>query len=140
MTFLTERLAELRKHLDHLYEIRGKVTAPEALERDLTLHNDVLFSLLTVVRLVIDISGELSTRQGLSFSDYTGAVRNLKQQPAFPSELVDDLSRLPGFRNVLLHDYVELDYQIVMRALNELEPVETFLRIVAELEERATPS
>ena len=86
------------------------------------------------------MSGELSTRQGHSFSDYTGAVRNLKQQSAFPSEVVDDLSRLPGFRDVLLHDYVELDYQIVMKALNELEPVETFLRLVAELDELGKPS
>ncbi len=48
MTYLVERLSELRRHLDHLREIRPRVTGREALERDLSLHNDVLFSLLTV--------------------------------------------------------------------------------------------
>ena len=51
MTFLVERLSELRKHLVHLDRLRPRVSATE-LHRDLSLHNDVLFSLLTVCRLV----------------------------------------------------------------------------------------
>jgi len=54
VTYLVERLLELRRHLDHLRAIRPRVTGREALERDLSLHNDVLFSLLTVCQLVID--------------------------------------------------------------------------------------
>ena len=54
MTFLVERLTELRRHLDHLRALRPRVSAPEDLARDLSLRNDVLFSLLTVSRLVID--------------------------------------------------------------------------------------
>ena len=61
MTWLVERLAELRRHLDHLDGLRPRVTGPEALEGDLSLHNDVLFSLLTVCQLVIDIAVELDS-------------------------------------------------------------------------------
>jgi hypothetical protein len=43
MTCLVERLAELRRHLDHLRELQPRVHGREALERDLSLHNDVLF-------------------------------------------------------------------------------------------------
>lgn len=46
MTYLVERLAELRRHLDHLRALRPRVTGPEVLDRDLSLHNDVLFSLV----------------------------------------------------------------------------------------------
>jgi hypothetical protein len=52
MSFLAERLSELRRHLHHLRELRPRVVGPEALARDLSLHNDVLFSLLTVCQLV----------------------------------------------------------------------------------------
>ena len=55
MTYLVERLAELRRHLDHLREIRPRVTGREALERDLSLHNDVLFSLEVARRLAAEI-------------------------------------------------------------------------------------
>ena len=85
MTFLVDRLAELRRHLDHLRAIRPRVTGRESLERDLSLHDDVLFSLLTACQLVIDIAGELSARRGDAFEDYTEAVRNLARDDRFPA-------------------------------------------------------
>jgi uncharacterized protein YutE (UPF0331/DUF86 family) len=86
-----------------------------------------------VAQLVIGISGELSSQARLSFEDYTTAVRNLARIEGFPRELVDDLSsRLPGFRNVLIHEYVGLDYGVVLQALGQLKPVEEFARIVSD--------
>lgn len=64
MTFLVERLAELRRHVDHLRQLAPRVGDRFALERDLSLHNDVMFSLLMAAQLVIDIAGELSARRG----------------------------------------------------------------------------
>jgi hypothetical protein len=52
MTYLVERLAELRRHLDHLRELSPRVKSRQDLDRSLSLHNDVLFSLLMVARLV----------------------------------------------------------------------------------------
>jgi uncharacterized protein YutE (UPF0331/DUF86 family) len=134
MTWLVERLVELRKHLDHLREIRPRVRNAAALENDLSLHNDVLFSLLTVCQLVIDVSGELAGRRGERFEDYVGAVRGLARDPRFPPELVAELARLPGFRNVVVHDYVGLDYARVIEALDTLEPIERFVDIVRQIE------
>jgi uncharacterized protein YutE (UPF0331/DUF86 family) len=133
MTPIVERLAELRKHLDHLASIRPRVQSSHDLERDMTLHNDVLFSLLAVAQLVIDVAGELSSRAGQSFEDYTTAVRNLGRLAGddFPPEMVDELARLPGFRNILIHEYVGLDYDLVLRALDHLDPIEGFLQTVA---------
>ena len=130
MTYLVERLAELRRYLDHLRSIRPRVAGRETLQRDLSLTNDVLFSLLTVCQLVIDIAGELSARRGDRYEDYTEAVRNLARDERFPAELVRKLERLPGFRNILIHEYVALDLDRVIDALDELEPIEQFLEIV----------
>ncbi len=126
MTHLVEWLAELRAYLDHAYSIRERVAGPESLQRDLSLRNDVLFSLLTVVQLVIDICGAIGARHGLRFEDYTEAVRNLAHLGVFPHELVSQLARLPGFRNVLIHEYLTLDLRRVVAALHELAPVEEF--------------
>ena len=130
MTHLVERLAELRLHLDHLRELCPSVPDRTALDRDLSLHNDVLFSLLTVCQLVIDIAGELSARRGDRFEDYTQAIRNLARDERFEPELARDLEPLPGFRNVLVHDYVGLDLDRVVDAMNALEPVERFYAVV----------
>ena len=136
MTYLVERLAQLRRHLDHLRALRPRVPHAAALRSDLSLHNDVLFSLLTVTQLVIDIAGELAGRKGLRFEDYTEAVRALEAYDEFPVALVDRLARLPGFRNVLIHEYVGLDLDRAVAALDALEPIEDFVRAVAGIVER----
>jgi uncharacterized protein YutE (UPF0331/DUF86 family) len=134
LTYLIERLAQLRLHLDHLREIRSRVTSAAAIASDLSLHNDVLFSLLTVCQLVIDIAGELSARRGDPFEDYTHAVRNLGRDGRFPADLVHELERLPGFRNVLIHEYVALDMARVVEAMDDLDPIEQFHAIVRDIE------
>ena len=132
MTWLVERLAERRRYLDHLRALRPRVTGPADLELDLSLHNDVLYSLLMVCQLVIDVAGELSAARGESFEDYTQAIQNLSRDGRFPPDLVDELALLPGFRNVLVHEYVRLDLEPVVEAMDRLEPVERFVRQVAE--------
>jgi uncharacterized protein YutE (UPF0331/DUF86 family) len=123
---LVERLAELRRHVDHLHGLRPRVKDAETLRQDLSLHNDVLYSLLTVCQLVIDISGELASRHGLRFENYTDAVRSLTEIPGISPALVRQLLPLPGFRNVLIHEYVNLDFDRVIMALDHLQPVEEF--------------
>lgn len=137
MTYLVDRLAELRRHLDHLREIRPSIPDADALKRDLSLHNDVMFSLLMVAQLVIYVSGELVARRGIRFEDYTEAVRNLAALDGIPAGLPEKLARLPGFRNVLLHDYAVLDYGLVLEALDDLDPVQEFIRAVATYEATA---
>ena len=134
MTFLVERLAELRRHVDHLSGLAGRVPDGRALDADLSLHNDVLFSLLMVSQLVIGIAGELSARRGDRFEDYVGAIPNLRRDERFPSALVTALERLPGFRNVLIHEYVALDLDRAAEAVHELEAVEQFVAIVRGME------
>jgi uncharacterized protein YutE (UPF0331/DUF86 family) len=134
MTFLVERLADLRRHLEHLDRLRPRVASADDLRRDLSLHNDVLFSLLTICQIVIDISGELAGRRGDRYDDYLGAVRSLSHDSRFPAALVRDLERLPGFRNVLIHEYVALDMDRVVEALAQLSPVRRFVEIVADIE------
>ena len=134
MTWLVERLAELARHVEHLRALRARVSGAAALRRDLSLHNDVLFSLLAICQIVIDVSGELSARRGLRFEDYTEAVRNLAALDEFSEDLVRELSLLPGFRNILVQEYVTLDLERAVEALDRLEPVESFIEIVRRIE------
>ena len=46
--------------------------------------------------------------------------------------MVRELERLPGFRNVVIHEYVVLDMDRVVEALDRLAPIEEFLAIAAE--------
>lgn len=136
MTWIVERLAELRRHVEHLRDLRPRVETADSLRRNLTLHNDVLYSLLSVCQLVIDIAGELSAQRGLPFEDYTEAVRNLAVFDELPDDLVAQLVPLPGFRNVLVHEYAALDLERAVEAMDRLEPVAELVRRVAALLEK----
>lgn len=105
MTYLVERLAELRRNVNDLKQVRPRAPDRAALERDMSSRNDVLFSLLMVCQLVIDIAGELSARRASRVEDDTEAIRNLSQDERFPRGLVEGLESLPGFRSVLIHEY-----------------------------------
>lgn len=51
----------------------------------------------------------------------------------FDRSLVSALEPLPGFRNVLVHDYVDLDLDRVVEAMRSLEPVEHFFAVVHQI-------
>lgn len=84
MSPLVDRLAELRRQLAHLRRLEPRVSR-EALERDLSLHNDVLSSLLAICQVVIDAAAELAARRGNRFEDYTQAVRHLGIRASLPT-------------------------------------------------------
>lgn len=127
-----EKLAELRANLEHLESLRAKQTLDEeALRRDRSLRNDVCFALLMACQAVIDVAAEIASRHAVRFHDYTEAVRALREVDGFNPELVARLEPLPGFRNVVVHQYVELDYGRVVDALGELDAIREFVRIAA---------
>lgn len=97
----------------------------------------MLFALLVVCQSVLDISGELAGRRGIRFQDFTGAVRTLAHIEGFSPALVDSLALLAGFRDILVHEYIEIDYARVIAAVERLEPVDEFIAIVGRLERGA---
>ena len=62
-------------------------------------------------------------------------MRNLARDPRFPPELVGSLERIPGFRNVIVHEYIELDLDRVVSALDDLRPIEQLLAIAAQIQD-----
>lgn len=134
MTFLVERLSELRGHVNHVREIAPRITDRSVLEDDRPLRNDVLFSLLMIAQLVIDIASELAARRGDRFEDYREAIHTLGRDPRFPPDLVMALEVLPGFRNVVVHEYIALNLDRAVDAVKELDPIDRFIRIVGGLE------
>jgi uncharacterized protein YutE (UPF0331/DUF86 family) len=124
------RLEALGRHLEHLRELRPRITGSDSLRGDLSFHNNVLFSLLVVCQLVLDLAGELSARRGVPFEDYTEALHNLASFPEFPEDLVRELIPLSGIRNMLIFESLSRDLGRIVDALDQLQSVEDFARII----------
>ncbi len=61
-------------------------------------------------------------------------MANLASFPEIPPEVVSELLPLAGFRNVLIHEYVALDLERAVEALERLEPIARFADAVRAME------
>ena len=79
----------------------------------------------------IDIATHLATSAGREASDYASAIDRLREMGVLPGVFGARFRQIAGFRNVLVHDYIEVDLDVVARVLNEnLDDFEEFARWV----------
>jgi uncharacterized protein YutE (UPF0331/DUF86 family) len=131
VTYLSDRLTDLRRHLDHLAELRPRARTADALRRDMSLDNDVRYSLLVVCQRTIDLAAELSSRRRLRFEDYSEAIRNLAIYEEFPDALIRQVEPLADLRNALIHGNGPVEPARVIDALGRMDAVERFVQAVA---------
>ena len=62
--------------------------------------------------------------------DAYGAVEMLGKVGVLPRELAERLSPIAGFRNILVHEYLEIDWNEVLRNLLRLEDLYNFMEHV----------
>ena len=72
--------------------------------------------------------------------DYYESIRRLGEVGVLPSEFARELAPLAGFRNVLAHQYLGVDWDEVYAHLHRLDELERFARHIREwLGKRDTP-
>ncbi|MGH3854484.1 MAG: HepT-like ribonuclease domain-containing protein [Pseudonocardiaceae bacterium] len=68
---------------------------------------------------------------GAPLRDNGDAIRLLGSHGVLPADLADRLRRAVGLRNVLVHDYVDVDDDIVLERLANLADLDDFVAVVA---------
>jgi uncharacterized protein YutE (UPF0331/DUF86 family) len=86
---------------------------------------------------VLDVATHLVAAAGRDAPDYTGAVDQLAALGVLPGEFAGRLRGIAGFRNILVHAYLEVDIERLHRLLSErLDDLGEFARLVNEYLER----
>ncbi len=71
--------------------------------------------------------------------DYYDAILISGELGVLPLEFARHLAPLAGFRNILVHEYLRLDWDEVYRALHNLEDLQRFAMLVTDwLQHRGT--
>lgn len=136
--YIGRALAELSRYREYL---RSRVPATGAeLEQDFTLCMAVLHTLQLSIQLVLDIGAHLLADSAAGPIDEYGDIGpRLAGTGVIPVSLGATLTRMARFRNLLVHQYAEVDLDrvvsIVASGLSDLEAFETAVR--AYLERRA---
>ena len=79
------------------------------------------------VQNCLDVATHLAAAAGRDVPDYATAIDRLAELGALPDDFARRFRGVAGFRNVLVHGYLDLDPALVHGVLNErLEDFRTF--------------
>ncbi len=114
LTPLLEELEQIHAggHDAYMAEFRSRLAADHALQ--------------LAIQVCIDVGAHLIGELGLEApSDYRGVFESL-QKAGLEPRLADRLADAAGMRNILVHDYLEVDDEIVWAALGRLDDLRQF--------------
>ena len=103
----------------------------EELFKDPYFQDIIERNLQVAAQSVIDIANRIISLDALEKPrDYYEAILILGQAGILPSDFAQKLAPMAGFRNILVHDYLEIDWNEVYSNLQHLDDLETFMRHV----------
>lgn len=114
---IRRHLAALREALAILGQHVGRTA--EQFRSDPNLRWAVERGLLLCVQNALDVATHLTTAAGLDAQDYATAIDRLVELSVLPAEFAARLRKIAGFRNVLVHGYLQVDLGILERVLQQ---------------------
>ena len=116
---------ELSARLGRLEPLKSK--SKTEFDADPYLRDIAERNLEVAAQCVLDISHRLISLAGASRPrDYYEAILLLGELGVLPPEFAAHLAPLAGFRNILVHEYLEVDWREVYRNLQQLDDLARF--------------
>jgi uncharacterized protein YutE (UPF0331/DUF86 family) len=125
--------------LQKLRELQKK--SRQEFERDAFLRDIVERNLEVAIQCCLDICQRIiALQQAASPDDYYGAVLKMGELGVLPPEFARKIAPMTGFRNVLVHEYVGIDWDQVYAVLQNLGDLEQFAEYVTAWRARPAAS
>jgi uncharacterized protein YutE (UPF0331/DUF86 family) len=122
----------LRSIADDTAVLRQEAQASEQRRRDPIWLRGIKYTFVTAIEACVDVAQHICATEGWGPpADNGDAVRLLGTHGVLTPELAISMRKAVGFRNVLVHDYIEVDDEIVVGRLKGLSDLDEFVRQVA---------
>jgi uncharacterized protein YutE (UPF0331/DUF86 family) len=126
---IERRLDRLNECLQKLEPLRER--EPEEFETDAYLRDVVERNLEVAAQCCLDISNRIiSLENAPKPRDYYESLLRLGEINVLPLEFARQLAPLGGFRNILVHEYLDLDWKYVLDNLHRLDDLTAFANYV----------
>ena len=128
------RVTKIREYVALLRKIRGLADERHFVNDPLIYGNAERY-LQLAIQAVLDISHHIVADSDLPLpADSRSLFELLARQKVISKTLSVKLAAMAGFRNILVHEYLEIDRHRVYRALTtDLRDFESFIRAVTRL-------
>lgn len=121
---IAARLERLQPLLGELERIRAD--GRDAYLGDLRTRLAADHAIQLAIQVCIDVGAHVISELGLPPpSDYRGVFASLRSA-GLEADLAERLGAAAGMRNIIVHDYLQLDDEEVWRALDRLDDVRAF--------------
>lgn len=128
---LQARLKELEENIRELRSFQAEDA--HRIKRDRRLTWALRYGVLETIQIVIDVACAVVSRHNLGYPDsYAECLRILGRHNYLGDELTQRLVRAVGMRNVLVHEYLDVDDQLVLDALADVGDFEDFAVALAQ--------
>jgi uncharacterized protein YutE (UPF0331/DUF86 family) len=122
---IERRLDELSERLTRLKPLANRERSE--FDQDPYLRDIVERNLEVASQCVIDICHRLiSLEKGRKPGDYYEAILLMGELNILPSEFARNLAPIAGFRNILVHQYISVNWDIVYRNLKQIDDLKKF--------------
>lgn len=124
----------LRSVSDDVGVLRSEAAADSARRSDPMWLRGVKYAFVTAIEGCIDAGQHACSAQGWGPPNNNGDVmRVLVDHGVLDVDLGARMRQAVGFRNVLVHDYVDVDDDVVLERLTELSDLDAFVSALARL-------
>jgi len=115
--------------------IADKITVlPENVKDNIFLMDALFYRLQVSIDAAIDIIAMLSKDLGITVKDDYSNLDELENLNIFPGDFLNEIRRLNGLRNVLVHRYNKIEEElIVSERAHFVEVLKEFIKIVEKL-------
>jgi uncharacterized protein YutE (UPF0331/DUF86 family) len=128
-------IAKLGQLQDAIARVESRRPATlEQLLGDRDTQDIIAKNLERAVGVSVDIATHLATMNGMAPRAAGESFRSLADRGLLDRGLADAMARAVGFRNISVHDYVKIDWGIVMHVADEgLSDLRAFARWAGEI-------
>ena len=128
---IEQRLERLKKCLIKLEPFKEK--SKEEFLRDEYLQDIVERNLEVAIQSCIDIANRIISLDELEKpKDYYGSITRLGEESILPHDFAQKFAPITGFRNILIHEYLDIDWDEVYKNLQKIDQFYKFMDYIKE--------
>ena len=126
------RVSRLLREIERRADRLDRAAASSATERTDLWLDGVKYLFVTAIEGCIDVAQHIVSSERLGAPDTNAdALRRLGEHRVIDTDLADSLARAVGFRNVLVHGYVDVDDDVVHTSFADVIQLHRFVHDVS---------
>lgn len=129
---MSDKLKLLEENLKELSDIKEKISFEDIIKNK-SDEWSIRYGLFESIQIVIDIACHVVNKYNLGNpKSYAECIEELESEKFISNTLASKLKGMIGFRNILIHDYIEIDLKRLYGMLSEIDDFNNFISTIKQ--------